>query len=272
LGFGPGNQGRVMGLASAVEVERAVDAGARLSRLRAFVELSVGYLLILLVIWCPRPYQRFVYFAPVIWVGVCCWRSFESWRAMGWQTRNLLRSAWVVALALAMAGVAVAVSMKLGTLHAPAGPVLFVKTYFGYAIWSLAQQFLLVDFFMGRLLRLVPAKAAVAVTAIIFALAHVPNPVLAPLTLVWGAAACLIFLEYRNLWSLGVAHAIFGICVAVAVPAHLTHNMRVGLGYWRFRPHVQRSNNDQRVSTEAWVMEDAATRRSFVRPPSQARP
>ncbi len=252
-----------MDLAADVRVEKAVDGPGGRSKRRDFVELAVGYLLILLVIWCPRPYQRWAYWLPVAWVAVSCWLSFESWRAMGWRTVNLVRSAWVVAVALMMAAVAVSVSMKMGTLHAPDGAVLFFKTYIGYAIWSFVQQFLLVDFFMGRLLRLVSSpKLAVALTAIVFAVAHIPNPVLAPLTLIWGLAACLIFLEYRNLWSLGLAHAIFGICVAIAVPAHLTHNMRVGLGYWRFRPHVQRRNSDQMASTQAWVNADAATRLS----------
>ena len=257
-----------MDFAADVRVEKAIEQPSGRSRQRDFIELAVGYALILLVIWCPHPYQRYVYWAPVAWVAVTCWLSFESWRAMGWRTLNLLRSAWVVAVALVMAAIAVAVSMKMGTLHVPPGPVLFFKTYIGYAIWSFVQQFLLVDFFMGRLMRLVPAKLAVALTATIFALAHIPNPILAPLTLVWGLAACLIFLEYRNLWSLGLAHAIFGICVAVAVPAHLTHNMRVGLGYWRFHPHSQRKNSDQMVSTQAWVTDDAATRLSA----RQARP
>ncbi len=252
-----------MEFAAEVRVEKAIEGSVGRSKRRDFVELAVGYLLILAVIWCPRPYQRLLYWAPVIWVAVSCWLSFESWRAMGWRTVNLLRSAWVVGVALMMAAVAVSVSMKMGTLHAPDGAVLFIKTYIGYAIWSFVQQFLLVDFFLGRLLRLVSSpKLAVALTAIVFAVAHIPNPVLAPLTLIWGLAACLIFLEYRNLWSLGLAHAIFGICVAIAVPAHLTHNMRVGLGYYRFRPHrheLQRRNSDQMVSTEAWVREDAAT-------------
>ena len=258
-----------MNLAADIQLERSIEGPTSRTRRRDFLELAVGYALILLVIWCPRPYQRWVYWAPVLWVGVSCWLSFESWRAMGWRTVNLLRSAWVVALALLMAAIAVAVSIKLGTLHAPDGPVLFVKTYIGYAIWSFVQQFLLVDFFMGRLLRIVSSpKIAVSITALIFALAHIPNPVLAPLTLIWGLAACLIFLEYRNLWSLGLAHAIFGICVAVAVPAHYTHNMRVGLGYWRFHPRHQRRNSDQIVSTQAWVQADAPTRRSAL----QARP
>jgi hypothetical protein len=100
-----------------------------------------------------------------------------------------------------------------------------------------------------------------------FALAHLPNPVLVPMTALWGFAACLIFLKYRNLWPLGMAHAIFGVCAAVSLPATLTHTMRVGSGYWRFHPrpeavrNAQRRKSDQSVSTEAWGMDDPAIRR-----------
>jgi membrane protease YdiL (CAAX protease family) len=101
------------------------------------------------------------------------------------------------------------------------------------------QQFLLQCFFLSRLLRLLPkAGFAAAVAAIIFAAAHLPNPILAPITLIWGLAACLLFLRYRNLYSLALAHAILGITVAIAVPGAVDHNMRVGLGYLTYaHPH-----------------------------------
>ena len=71
----------------------------------------------------------------------------------------------------------------------------------------------------------------------IFALAHLPNPVLTPITLVWGLIACVLFLRYRNASTpLGIAHGIMGLCVAVTVPNSLHHNMRVGLGYLRYHP------------------------------------
>jgi membrane protease YdiL (CAAX protease family) len=238
------------------------------SRRRDWVEASVGYGLILLVIWTPRPWQRLVYWAPVLWIAGATWLSFESGRSMGWRTTNFVRSAWVVGIAASMAAVTVLVSARMGTLHAPPGPVAFFHAFIGYAIWSFVQQFLMLDFFLGRMMRLMPGRVAVVVTAGIFALAHIPNPVLAPLTLVWGLAACVIFLKYRNLWTLGMAHAVFGICVAVSLPARVTHNMRVGLGYWGFRVHHHRRNSDHIVSMQAWVTEDAATRLSA----RQARP
>jgi len=134
----------------------------------------------------------------------------------------------------------------------------------GYIVWSLLQQFMLQDYFLLRLLRLMPGKvAAVGTAAILFASAHIPNPVLMVATLLWGVAACVLFLRYRDLYSLGVAHCLLGICIAVTVPAHIHHGMRVGLGYLRYRPRVERthlSQMDQMVSTEAWVIADAVNR------------
>lgn len=126
------------------------------------------------------------------------------------------------------------------------------------------QQFLMQEYFLLRLLRLLPSPTWAATTAAgIFALAHLPNPILTPVTLLWGFTACLIFLKFRNIYPLAIAHAIFGICIAITIPGPVVHNMRVGLGYLRYRAPrpLHLSQSDQRVSTVAWVMADAATRR-----------
>ena len=69
----------------------------------------------------------------------------------------------------------------------------------------------------------------------------------------------MVFLHYRNLFTLGIAHAILGVCVAISVPATVQHNMRVGLGYLKYRPHGRHHLNqmDHKVSTVAWVTADA---------------
>src|ERR1700679_3855447 len=86
-------------------------------RLRDGLELAVGYSLILLVIWTPRPWQRVLYCVAAIFLVVVTWRPFESVRAMGLRTTKLLRSAWVVAVALLLASVALLLSAHLHTLH-----------------------------------------------------------------------------------------------------------------------------------------------------------
>lgn len=239
-------------------VYKCSEAAARNRRDR--IELCVGYGLILLVIWTPGPLQRLLYYIAIVVLGAILWRSFDSWADLGLRTANLLQSIWVVGAALVVATAAVICAIRLHTLHVPDGTALFLKRYIGYAVWSFAQQILLLDFFLSRFMRLLPGKkSAVVATAGIFALAHVPNPILTPLTLLWGVVACLLFMRYRNLYPLAIAHAILGICIAVAVPGSVSHNMRVGLGYLQYRRNVDHhhSQSDHIVSTHACVIAEA---------------
>jgi membrane protease YdiL (CAAX protease family) len=111
-------------------------------------------------------------------------------------------------------------------------------TFGGYTVWSFVQQFLLQGYFLYRLLRLLPRPEwAVLVAAGIFSAAHLPNPILTPITLIWGLTACIVFLRYRNVYPLAAAHAILGITVAITIPGPMMHNMRVGLGYLTYHTH-----------------------------------
>jgi membrane protease YdiL (CAAX protease family) len=130
--------------------------------------------------------------------------------------------------------VSVLVAAKIGTLHP-----LFKADFghiSGYVLWTIYQQFLLQDYFVDRLLRLVSSEsAAVMLGGTLFAAAHLPNLVLMAATLVWGIVSCALFRRYRNLWALGLAQGLLGLCVAVCVPDALHHHLRVGLGYLRYR-------------------------------------
>lgn len=221
---------------------------------RALVEVSVGYALILLAVWTPRPVQTWIEWIAFVWVLGATVVSFDGWRSMGLGSFGFLRSLWVVGVALAIAMTVAVFAHLFHTLHAPRTPVQFVHRFWGYAIWAFLQQFLLLDFILLRLMRLVRGErlAVIAATGL-FALAHLPNPILSVATLIWGFAACLLFLRYRNIYTLAIAHAMLGICVAVTVPGPVSHNMRVGLGYFTYRPlhHHHRSQIDHTVSTVA---------------------
>jgi len=226
-------------------------------------ELLIGYCLILAVIWTPRPLQHWLYVIALGWFIVSIFLSFEGWKAMGCCVAGFWRSSWVVGIAVVMAAVATFFASSLHTLHHPGGPLQWVRTFGGYAIFALTQQLLLQGYFLARLLRILPnPNLAAILSAAVFALAHLPNPILTPLTLIWGLTACLVFIRSRNVYPLAIAHAIFGICVAITIPASVLHNMRVGLGYIRYRPHpLHLSQSDHVVSTNAWVIADAPTRR-----------
>lgn len=231
-----------------------VSSQAARSKRRALAEIAIAYGLILLVIWTPRPLQRWLWLVAVgALASMTCLSITPRWRgelrAMGLRRENFLRSLWIVGAALALAGIAVAVAIHFRTLQLPGPPatdpgiIPFIMTYWGYAIWTFVQQFLLQGFFLLRLLRLLPGPRTSAFAAAgLFALAHLPNPILAPATLIWGFASCMLFLRYRNLYPLAMAHAIFGITIAIAVPGPVVRNMRVGLGYLRYG-HMHRPHN-----------------------------
>ncbi len=139
---------------------------------------------------------------------------------------------------------AITLADQLHTLHIPPTPRLFLRHYGLYAVWAGVQQIVLQWFFLSRSLRLSrdPTSAA-AFTACLFAVAHLPNPILTIITLVFGFASCCFFLHYRNLVPLALAHAMHEICIGITIPASVNHNMRVGIGYLTHADEAALSNS-----------------------------
>jgi hypothetical protein len=258
-------------MASGVASAGPVTANQTRSAQRDLVELIVGYGLILATVWTANPTQRVLYWLAFAWIVGTSWARRDDWTALGLGRKGLLQSLWIVAVALVLSAIVIFIAWRTHTLHRLHGPTPIFLHGWGYIVWSLMQQFLLQSYFLLRFRRLLPSKAAsIVAAACIFALAHLPNPILTPITLVWGAISCVLFLRYRNIYSLGLAHGIMGLCVAVTVPNSLNHHMRVGLGYLRYHPSRRdregfsdhRSQIDHSVSTDAWVIAEAPTRRS----------
>jgi hypothetical protein len=203
------------------------------SRSRDLIELIFGYGFVVGVIWMPEQIQRiFSPIALVLTLLVVLARR-KSRDELGLGRRGLIPSLWIVPAAIALAALSVFVAAKLGTLH-PLYKADFTHIS-GYVLWTIYQQFLLQDYFMDRLLRLVSSEsAAVTIAGVLFAAAHLPNLVLTAATLVWGIVSCALFRRYRNLWALGLAQGLLGLCFAICVPDALHHHLRVGLGYLRY--------------------------------------
>jgi len=194
-------------------------------------ELIVGYVLLEAALWSEGEWRWVWAAAVVLWmVGVTGYRH-PSLRELGLGLRGFVRSLWAVGVAAA-GGVAMLFAGYLaGTLH----PYLLHRTLLaaalGYPVWTLQQQFMLQSFFFLRLEQCLGSRKAVWAAAGLFALAHVPNPVLVPATLAAGLAFCELFRRYRNIYTLAIAQAILGMCLAAAVPDALHHHMHVGIGY-----------------------------------------
>jgi membrane protease YdiL (CAAX protease family) len=200
---------------------------------RDLIELILGYGLIIFILWIPEFPQRMLSPVALIVTLAIVLARRPSLSDLGLGRRGLVRSLWILPAAIALAVVSVLVAKQLGTLHE-----LYkgdFKHVAGYVLWTLYQQFLLNDLFMPRLMRLLSSEnAAVGVAAVLFAAAHLPNLPLTAATLVWGAISCALFRRHHNLYALGIAQGLLGLCFAICVPDAMHHHLRVGLGYLRY--------------------------------------
>jgi len=246
---------------------------------RDLLEVTIAFALILIALWSGPMTQKLIGIATFGWIVASTLRSQATAASLGLRLSGTRRSLWVVCAALLFAAVVIWMASRMHTLHVVLFHGFAVElSVVAYMLWALVQQFILQDFFLVRLLRLLPTRtAAVVVAAALFAVAHLPNSFLMAATLLWGMVACALFLRYRNLYSLGLAHGVLGLCLAIAIPNAVHHQMRVGLGYFRwhapattpavignpaYKPPSHRSQIDQMVSTDAWVMAEATSRRS----------
>jgi len=200
-------------------------------------ELAICYALIFLVIWTPRPTQRFIFWIAFAWILATTLVCRPDANTLGLRLSSLRSSLWITAGGLFFGGVLVGIALELHTLHPLHGAGSPGWHMAGYLLWAFEQQFILQDYFLLRLLRILPNQsAAMIAAAVLFSTAHLPSPVLVAATLAWGIVSCTLFLRYRNLYALGCVHGVLGLCVAVSVPDAVTHHMMVGLGYLHY-PH-----------------------------------
>lgn len=208
------------------------DSGTRAGT-RDLLELGFGFAAIMAVLWLP-PREQLI-FGPIALLaplGMVLLRR-PTLNDLGLGGRGLLASLWILAAAVALSFASVFVAQKIGTFHELYHPDF--SHVWGYVLWTLYQQFLLQDYFMPRLTRLVTSDRAIVLAAVLFAVAHLPNIPLVVATVIWGAASCWLFRRYRNLWVLGLAQGLLGLCFAMCVPDALHHHMHVGLGYYRYQ-------------------------------------
>lgn len=222
----------------------------RPSSFRDLAELIFGFGFILLILWVPTSLQRVL--SPIALVGTLAVvllghstvhsadkngpaseegsNDHPGANELGLGLRGLIPSLWILPAAALLTIVSVLIARKIGTLH-PLYKGDF-KHVAGYVMWTCYQQFLLQDYFMPRLLRLLNNVAcSVVITGILFSVAHLPNISLALVTLVWGIVSCALFRRYRNLYALGLAQGLLGLAFAICVPDAWHHHLRVGLGY-----------------------------------------
>jgi hypothetical protein len=198
-------------------------------RFRDLLEICAVFGLVLAAVWTPlgRLNSFFVYTASAC---VLMFVARGRWSA---SQLGLIRpgcgTAQIILVGALLCGVVAVIGIPLRA----AGPGHHVPwpQAAGYAVWSLVQEFILQSVFFVRFEALLGSRRAVFASAAVYALAHLPSPILTGLSLLGGIVFCELFRRWRNLYPIGLIHAALGLTIAVTFPDKWMHHMRVGIGY-----------------------------------------
>jgi hypothetical protein len=206
-----------------------------MNRTWGWSQMAVAYGLLEAALWTEGHTQRIFALATAAWIVVATLLNRRSLRQLGLGTRGFVNSLIAIPVALAAATVIVLIGWEAGALRGLFGtrPPLWHSG--AYAIWALMQQFILNSFFFLNLEELLgDSRRALWGAAALFCCAHLPNPVLMAGTLPAAVFFVSLFRRYRNLYPLGIAHAVLGLSLAVTVPDAWMRHMRVGISYLHF--------------------------------------
>lgn len=174
-----------------------------------------------------------------VWLSASFLLNKDTPKSLGWRADNLWPSLKLSsAFFLPSIAILVTLGLFLGATQQSFLHLLIPKRFFGYMSFCLLQQIALNSLVTNRLLSAWGSPLRVSlVVGVIFGLLHWPNPLLVPVTILGGALMSWIFAKERNILTLAVWQGILGTIVWWAFPVAWHHAMRVGPGFYHFKPH-----------------------------------
>jgi hypothetical protein len=205
-----------------------LETNAR-SSIRDLLEIAIVFAMILAAVWTPQGrLNAFFSLGAAACVLVVAFVGRWGPREMG-LAQPLAGARKIFLAGVALCGVIWAAGFAL-RFAGPGYPIPVSRSW-QYAIWALVQEFILQSVFFMRLESVLGSRRAVFWAASLYAVAHIPNPVLTSLSFFGGLLFCEFFRRWRNLFPLGIIHGALGITIAASLPDRWLHHMRVGIGY-----------------------------------------
>lgn len=202
-------------------------------------EILAVYAAVLLYIWRWQdsyPYVVIPLFAAVI---LTHWFYGDTPKEMGLTSHELRPCARASAVLFAIV-IVLAVAYGLWN-HDSARRLLLWHvwlSYLGYLVWCSFQQYLTQSYFHRRLMRIIRTPHLSSfIIGLMFAGAHIPNPILMVATFVGGVVFAEVFIRHPNIWPLAFVQATAGFLIGGLSPEWIIHSMRVGPGYFFYHVH-----------------------------------
>jgi len=152
----------------------------------------------------------------------------ESARDVGFRWDNFVAAVKLLLLpTLAAIVIVVLVSRNLSPTDPGRWRFLLVP------LWALFQQYALQGY-INRRAQIVfgTGWTSAIVVGLLFAVIHLPNPVLFALTLAGGTIWAFIYQRTPNLFALALSHAVVSVSVALLFPPEWVNSLRVGFKYF----------------------------------------
>ena len=211
---------------------RPADLGISDSGVRDLIEIAIVFALILVAVWTPQgPVNAFFSISAAACVGAFAVVGRWSARDLG-LTRPFSGVGQILLVGAVLCGAIALVGITL-RFAGPGYPLPLHRSW-DYVVWALLQELILQGIFFVRLESLLRGRQAVVASAALFAIVHIPSPLLTCLAFLGGLVFCELFRRWRNLYALGIIHGALGLTIDASLPDHWLHHMRVGIGYLRF--------------------------------------